>query len=200
MTKPQALSLADLRGKKKPVTRSVEIFLDSDVATEINRAQTRLNDLEERLSQSPQRRDLQIKRDHAEAELERLQAEAAETGAVATFFFRAIGRKAYEKLIEEHPATEEQQREARERGANAGLAPQLARLHWNADTFPPALIAAASYEPKISHEEAWEIFHVSEDWNEGELTTLFVTARSAQEGRDVADLGKSRNGSRPTLD
>ncbi len=198
MTKPQALTLADLRGKKKPVTRSVEIFLDSDVATDINRAQVRLNDLEERLSQSPQRRDLQIKRDQAEAELERLQGEAAEAGAVATFSFRAIGRKAYEQLIEEHPATEEQQREARERGANAGLAPQLSRLHWNADTFPPALIAAASCDPKISHEEAWEMFHVSEDWNEGELTTLFVTARSAQEARDVADLGKSRNGSRPT--
>ncbi len=198
MAEPKALTLADLRGKKKPVTRSVEIFLDSDVATDINRAQVRLNEIEERLSQSPQRRDLQIKRDQAEAELERLQAEAAETGAVATFSFRAIGRKAYEKLIEEHPATEEQQREARERGAAAGLNSQLARLQWNADTFPPALIAAASCEPKISHEEAWEMFHVSEDWNEGELTTLFVTARSAQEGRDVADLGKSRNGSRPT--
>ncbi len=158
MTKPQALSLADLRGKKKPVTRSVEIFLDSEVATDINRAQARLNDLEERLGKDPHRRDLQIKREQVEAELERLQAEAAESGAVATFSFRALGRKAYEKLIEEHPVTKEQQREARERGADVGLPTQIGRLHWNADTFPPALVAAASYEPKISHEEAWKSF------------------------------------------
>ncbi len=194
----KAVSLSDLRGKKKPVTRSVEIFLDSDVAQAVNRAEVALERAEDRLSQRPGDVGLQAKRDEAKVELERLQAEAVETGAVVSFTFRSIGRKAYEKLIEDHPATSEQQKQAREDGQAAGLSAQLSRLQWNSDTFPPALIAAASYEPKITDEEAWELFHVSDDWNSAELTSLFVTARDAQQARDVADLGKSRNGSRPT--
>ncbi len=198
MAEPKALTLADLRGKKKPVTRFVEIFLDSDVATEVNRAQARLEEAEQRLSGRRNDMDLQVKCDQARDELERLQAEAVETGAVVRFSFRSIGRKAYEKLREEHPPTEEQQKQAREEGLSVGLSAEMSRLQWNADTFPPALVAAASYEPKISEEEAWELFHISDDWNQAELTALFVTARDAQQARDVADLGKSRNGSRPT--
>ncbi len=196
--KAKAVTLADLRGKKKPVSRSIEIFLDSDVAQAVNRAEAALERAEERLSQRPSDAALQAKQADAKAELERLQAEASESGAVATFTFRGIGRKAYEQLIEDHPPTEAQQKEAREAGQAAGLPAQFQRLKWNADTFPPALIAAASYEPKITPEEAWEIYHVSENWNDGELTSIFVTAVEAQQARDVADLGKSKAGSRTT--
>ncbi len=198
MSKAKAVPLDHLRGKKRPVTRTVEVFLDSDVAAEVNRARAVLEDIEERISTNKGDLGLQVQRDEARAELERLQDAAVEAGDVVSFTFRSIGRKAYERLIEEHPATEEQQKQAREHGVEAGLAPHLSRLSWNADTFPPALIAAASVDPKISHDEAYELFHVSEDWNQAELTALFVTARDAQQARDVADLGKSRNGSRPT--
>lgn len=192
MTKPDVVSLSDLRGKKKPVVRSVPIFLDSEVAGRVNRAQRVLDQLEERAQANPGELGLQVSRDEAQAELERLQQEAVESGDVVTFTFRSIGRKAYERLIEEHPPTEQQEKDAREEGLAAGLTAQLSRLSWNADTFPPALIAAASVHPKISHDEAWEIYHVSEDWNNAELAALFITARDAQQGRDVADLGKSR--------
>lgn len=195
MSKPKAVPLDHLRGKKKPVTRSVEIFIDSDVAVAVNRISVELAEVEERLTGGRNDLDLQVRRDELKSELERLQDDAIEAGDVVSFSFRSIGRKAYDRLIEEHPPTEEQQKNAREEGLAAGLSPQLSRLSWNADTFPPALIAAASVDPKITHEEAYELFHVSEDWNQAELTALFVTARDAQQVRDQADLGKFRSGS-----
>jgi hypothetical protein len=198
VTKPKAVPLDHLRGKKRPVIRSVSIFLDSEVAEEINRAQVKLAAVEEKLAEARGDVALQKRREDAQGELERLQDRAVEEGDVVSFSFRSIGRKAYDRLVDEHPATDEQQKEARERGLEAGLAPTLSRLSWNADTFPPALVAAASVDPKITHEEAYELFHVSEDWNAAELTALFVTARSAQDTRDVADLGKSGSGSQPT--
>ncbi len=194
MTTPKSVPLEHLRGKKRPVHRSVEIFLDSEVAEEINRAKAELDVIEGQINNSNGDLGLQVQRDEAKAELERLQDAAVEAGDVVSFTFRCIGRKAFERLIEEHPATEEQQKRAREQALAAGLSPQLTRLSWNADTFPPALIAAASVDPKISPDEAYELFHVSTDWNEAELTALFLTARDAQQARDVADLGKSRNG------
>ncbi|HSH58527.1 MAG TPA: hypothetical protein VK988_02585 [Acidimicrobiales bacterium] len=198
MTLAKAVSLSDLRGKKQPVTRSIDIFLNSDVARAIAQAEATLDQAEERLRHRRNDVDLQLERDQAADELERLQQEAVESGAVVAFTFRSVGRKAYERLLEEHPPTEEQIKEAHEMGKAAGLTPQLSRPQFNADTFPPALVALASYEPKIAENEAYELFHVSPDWNEAELTALFVTARDAQQTRDVADLGKLRNGSRPT--
>lgn len=197
MTKAKAVPLDHLRGKKKPVVRSVDIFLDSEAGEAVARAQRTVEEAKERLAESPDDLNLQVRRDDAEAELERLRQEVIDDGAVVAFSFRSIGRKAYQNLIDEHPATEEQQKEAREEGNAIGLSAQLSRLQWNADTFPPALVAAASLEPKITAEEAWEVFHVSEDWNQAELTALFVTARRAQESRDVADLGKLRSGLQP---
>ncbi len=198
MTTPKSVPLDHLRGKKRPVHRSVEIFLDSEVAEEINRAKAELDVIEGQINNSSGDLGLEVQRDEAKAKLERLQDAAVEAGDVVSFTFRSIGRKAFERLIEEHPATEEQQKQAREQALATGLSPHLTRLSWNSDTFPPALIAAASVDPKISHDEAYELFHVSEDWNQAELTALFLTARDAQQARDVADLGKSRNGSRPT--
>ncbi len=192
MTKSNDVSLGELRSKKRPVTRSVDIFLNSEVAEAVNRAQVVLDQIEKRVESNPGELNLQVRRDEARAELERLQEEAIVSGDVVTFTFRSIGRKAYERLIEEHPPTEAQQKDAREEGLAAGLSAQLSRLSWNADTFPPALIAAASVAPKISNEEAWELYNDSDDWNSAELTALFLAARDAQQARAVADLGKSR--------
>jgi hypothetical protein len=199
MTKPKSVSFAELRSRKSPVVRSTEIFLDSDTAEAINRARVEAEAAERLATDKAGDHGAHVRRDEARGILERLQREATETGQVASFSFRSIGRKAFEKLVSEHPATEDQQKEARDRGLEAGLPANLSRLSWNAETFPPALIAASSVEPKITHEEAYELFNVSEDWNAAELTALFVTARSAQDTRDVADLGKLRGGSQPTL-
>jgi hypothetical protein len=190
MTNPKAVPLDRLRGKKQPVVRFTDIFVDVGVAEAINRAKLELETAEGIARNKPGDLSAQVRRDEARAELERLLDQAVEDEQVVRFTFRAIGRKAFERLKEDHPATAEQQKEAREAGLAAGLEPEQARIHWDADKFPPALVAAASLEPKISHDEAWELFHVSEDWNEAELVSLFLAALAAQQGRDVADLGK----------
>jgi hypothetical protein len=198
MVKPKAVPLDHLRGKKKPVVRSIDIFVDDEANEAIREARSELAGRTALAEGKGAGLDAQVRRDEAEARLNQLLDEAAEAGHIVSFSFRAIGRKKFEKLKDEHTPTEDQQKEAREAGLAAGIRAELARLEYNPDTFPPALIAAASLEPKITEEEAWELFHVSEDWNDQEVTDLFLTALSAQQSRDIADLGKSRNGSRRT--
>ena len=195
MSKPKSVPLDHLRGKKRPVVRHTDIFVDEGVAETINRAKLELETAEGIARNKSSDLAAQVRRDEARRELERLQDEAVENEQVVRFTFRGIGRKAFERLKEDHPPTPEQQKQAQEQGLAAGLEAELTRLQWDADKFPPALVAAASLDPKISHDEAWQLFHVSEDWNEAEVTALFVAALSAQQARDSADLGKFRGGS-----
>jgi hypothetical protein len=190
MTIPKGVPLDRLRGKKQPVVRFADIFVDVGVAEAINRAKLELETAEGIARNKPGDLSAQVRRDEARAELERLLDQAVENEQVVRFTFRAIGRKKFEKLKDQHPPTADQQKRAREEGLAAGLEPEHTRLQWDADKFPPALVAAASLEPKITHDEAWELFHVSEDWNEAEMASLFLAALAAQQARDSADLGK----------
>ena len=99
------------------------------------------------------------------ATLEQLLAKPPRTTTVeisvgedkAAMRFRALGSKAYDDLAAAHPPTAKQK-------ADGAV--------WNTDTFPPALIAAASLEPVISVEDAVKIWE-SPDWSRGELFDLF---------------------------
>lgn len=87
-----------------------------------------------------------------------------------TIVFRSIGSRAYDALLTKHPATREQKKDGHS---------------WNIDTFPPALIAASSSDPQISHEDAVQLWE-SDDWSSGELMGLFVAAMKLNgEGLDV---------------
>ncbi len=77
-----------------------------------------------------------------------------------TMLFRAIGTKAYDKLLGKHPPRPEQKIE----GAS-----------YNIDTFGPAIIAACSVEPELSEDEAKQLWD-SDDWSRGEIMTLFRAA------------------------
>jgi hypothetical protein len=201
MGKAKPVPLDHLRGKKKPVVRSTEIFVDSEVADEIAELRAQLDEVERDMDTAARRdggrvaiTDYSRRREELRERIDAAHEAARESGALVSFSFRSLGRKVYQKLIDEHPPTDEQQKEADKRAKELELPQRLARLRWNADTFPPALVAAASHEPKISPDEAWELFHVSEDWNEAEVADLLATAQAAQETRSVADLGKSRRG------
>ncbi len=198
MSTPKSVPIDQLRGKKRPVVRHADIFVNEGVAEAINRAKLELETAEGIARNKTGDLAAQVRRDDARRELERLQEEAVEHEQVVRFTFRGIGRKAFERLKDDHPPTPEQQKSAQEEAVATGVDAELARLRWDADKFPPALVAAASIEPKITHDEAWELFHVSEDWNEAEVTDLFLAALRAQQGRDSADLGKSNSGSTPT--
>lgn len=77
-----------------------------------------------------------------------------------TMKYKALSSKEYDKLIEAHPPT------SREKAKGAV---------YNVDTFAPALIAAVSAEPKLSEEQAAELYN-SPEWSGGEVQTLFVEA------------------------
>ena len=83
---------------------------------------------------------------------------------------RAIGAKEYDDLIAKHPPTSEQKKE----GGS-----------YNVDTFAPALIAACSSEPKLTPNEASEIWN-SPDWSRGEIMELFLASvEVCSKGLDV---------------
>ena len=77
-----------------------------------------------------------------------------------TLKYRAIGMRAYDKLVSEHPP------KASERAEGASF---------NLDTFAPALIAACSVEPEITPSEARAIWD-SPDWSRGDVMVLFRNA------------------------
>lgn len=74
--------------------------------------------------------------------------------------FQALGARDYDKLVAKHPPKAEQRLE----GASFDL-----------DTFAPALIAACSVVPQMTHEDAIEIWE-SEAWSRGDLMVLFRNA------------------------
>lgn len=84
--------------------------------------------------------------------------------------FQAISSKEYDDLIAANPPTSKQRQ-----NGNA----------YNVDTFAPALIAAVSLEPKMTVEQAKEIYF-SPEWATGEVGELFVSAlRVCSSGLDV---------------
>lgn len=93
-----------------------------------------------------------------------------------TLKYQAIGSKAYDKLVSQHPPKNEQRAE--------GAA-------FNIDTFAPALIAACCVEPEMSREDAQGIWD-SEEWSRGDLMVLFRNAVELNNrGIDIpfSDLG-----------
>ena len=78
----------------------------------------------------------------------------------ASFLFRAISRREYDALIDEHPPSK------------AGVARGDV---FNMDTFAPALLSKVIVEPRIP-EDDWRDLWKSPDWSSGELNGLFVTA------------------------
>jgi len=108
----------------------------------------------------------------------------------ATFRFRGIGRLAWRRLLDEHPATDEQQQQHRAAQLERGVMPsQVTKLGWNADTFPPAAIAATCVEPKITEAQARKLWD-SPAWNDGELDKLFSAVLLVNQSDRRVSLGK----------
>lgn len=114
--------------------------------------------------------DLQRKR----ATLDRLRSKKARektvevelpldgSGAVekAELLFRSIGSAEYDRLVTQFPPTPAQKKEG---------------STYNLDKFAPALLANVCVDPKMTPEEAEELW-TSDAWNRGELFNLFREA------------------------
>lgn len=172
----------DWRSKKKAVVSRVTIQLDGEVVAQIealreeylradrnDRQRDAANDVS--LADAPEAPAIQEK-------IDELTESAQETEQ--EFTFRSIGRHAHDELLLSHPPTDEQKKEG---------------YGFNPDTYTPALVAAASYDPKISLQEAAEIWD-DPDWNSGELLQLFFAAQRAQ--AEAGDIPFGRRGTGTT--
>lgn len=100
---------------------------------------------------------------------------AGDGSDVVELRLQALGRRAYDTLVDAHPAVDE---------AKA----------WNSETFVPALIAAVVVEPELTAEGAAKMW---EEWAPGTVLRLFNAALNLCLQDGVAAAGK---GSAPTAD
>jgi hypothetical protein len=191
--KNRPATLDHLRSQKKPMERSVPIVLVDEPGEAFQAAEAALQaaqrDYDTWLADA---RELQIQAlrtmsDSAKSEFlvelpdpngaEERRAplsaakEAVETAkqalddATVWVRFRAIGREAYERLLDEHPPTPEEVAEADSKGE----APPA----YNVETFAPALISASAIDPPMPPEFVTEIWN---EWGSADLTEMFTAA------------------------
>lgn len=82
----------------------------------------------------------------------------------------ALSMKDYDTLLAAHPPTKEQEKDGN---------------GYNPDTFAPAIISAVVTEPKLTLDQAKEIW-AGDQWNRGELRDLFLACTNlCSRGLDV---------------
>lgn len=181
--------LDHLRSRKKPVTKTVWIADDSEVAERYQRAEAEMQ----------LARD--FSRDHplSEAALQEYQEkktayeeiEADMKQSATAYKLRSIGRKKFEKLQADYPITDENR--AKATVENDGKDPGI---EWDPDAFPPMLIAECIVSPVKFEEDDDEAkaefisWITGEEWNLSETSSLFEAAWQVNTIRRVIDLGK----------
>lgn len=158
---------------KKPASAEAYIVVDSDLAVKWRAARAKV----EKFLYSNNEAALRAARE----EVDELRPEVEKAERVIRF--KALGREAYRLLEEqqEHRPTKKQRQDARDNG--------LGEIDHNPLTFPPALLAASSVEPKMTLDEATKLWN-SETWSSGELMLLYTTAMTVNAGSQVVSLGK----------
>lgn len=134
-------------------------------------AAKRLDETENRLPEAPK---IQERIAELRAEVERTAKE---------FRFKEVPRHVYEALIAEFPPSRAE-REASDEP-----------IPWSPDKFPPALIAAASVDPKLDRESAKKLWR---GLPFGEARRLFVAALQPQGKVGAVPLAVSGTGATPT--
>lgn len=184
-------SMSEIIRLKKPNTRSCHILLDSALAHELNELEREIEKLERKIEVRNRSGRGGSLADSSIKELDRLREEfevkeEEAEGFTVEFTFQDIGRKRYDELVKENRPTDEEKKEYKEAGGEGVLA-------YSTETFPARLVALTSVSPKISEEEAFQIF---DEWAEGDLETLFTTALLVC--KEPTSLPKSRAGTAKT--
>lgn len=168
--KPQ--SWQELKAKRTNTRVSVRIPWDGAAADEAARLAAelpRVQDDDARHNRDPQAPEVARRID----ELERRARESE-----VVFSFEGIGRAAYQRMIEAHPATPEQEETAGQ------------KLSFNSDTFPPALMAASCVEPAELRGDLDEWTEIHDEWSTGLVACLWNAALQAN--ARVNEAPKSR--------
>lgn len=171
-----------LRSAKKPATRKVSLCLDPDLGGEYEEAIVAADSARDALKNDPDAKQLPELR-RAVEDADALVAELREQVEPVTqvFTFRSMGRKKFENLMLEHPATQPQK--------DAAVARNEGEPQWNEDTFPQALVAGSLADPPLTFDQVKILFD-DDEWSGPELLTLWTTALAVNQSRRVLDLGK----------
>ncbi len=110
-----------------------------------------------------------------QAQLEAVEKEIGETRQ--TFVFQSIGRKPYSALLDEYKPRPDDEDDK--------------ELGFNAEEFPPRLIALSSHEPEISLKVAREIWD-GDLWSDAETTMLLGAAILAN--KEIVDVPFTNDG------
>lgn len=173
-----------IKSRKKPVRRHVDLCLDSAVADAYDLAVARVRDAESAFSSGNGSRKAV---NEAKAEEER--AHLALLAVSQRFEFQNLSRAAYSDLVEAHPPTEEQRAEAESFGKDLLGRPVRESPDFDIDSFAPALVAACIVEPPLTETEVEEMFN-DPAWTTEELITLYNAANQTNGTSRVVDLGK----------
>ena len=176
MSKKKPTTMADILAAKKPMTVTATAYLDPEAGQKVSEARNahRLAVLAQ--SRRPDAAGADEKVAKAEKALE-AEIEAQSDHAV-DFQFRAVGRKVLDVLQKMHPPSAEEQ-EDHDLSMKAANKP-TSKLAHSPTSFPPALFHAAAVEPRMSLEEATELWD-SEDFSRAELGAIFDAAWNANQ-------------------
>lgn len=165
---PRPTTADRLRKQKTPVTKTVTIYPDTEPLE-------RYSDLASALATAEAREDDETIAD-LQPQVDTARAVVDESAIVLTF--QAIGRKAYDALINAHPPTEE---------ANAEHLKQFGMpAPYDSEGFAVALITASCTDESITEDVVQEFF---DGWNNAEIVELFEAALAANTTRRVVNLG-----------
>lgn len=164
------LTFAELKERKRAGVVRQAIMLDENIGAELSAMGDKAVQLEREIGMRPNSTaGEQAALDSLLDDMRKLRDAAIADGRIAVFRFRALGSDEYEQLVNRHKPTQQQRDEAdREKRAIA----------WNLKTFPPALIAEACIEPRMTVDEASSLYDDPE-WSAGDLGLLFTAANKA---------------------
>ncbi len=166
--------------KREPLERTVQIITSDAPIEAVEEAKKRLNTAELAVTGIDPKKPVALtaaKREVEEARKALQDAYDEQVEATVEMRFRSIGRRAYEEILDQHKPSEEQRKEAEEKNTT---------VNYDYTTFPAALVAACCIEPKMTEEDALDLYN---EWNYSEFSVLFNAALECCTTRRVGDLG-----------
>lgn len=166
--------ISEIRGRKKPPQRRVRIPADDSLVDRYNKTVKEHDKAVRKQGMSNDPNDHRRVKELA-GQMDDLR-QRIENDEIE-FVFQAMPRTRYSELLEEHPPSDEDK--------EAGLA-------FNADTFPPALIAECLIDPEgVDVKEATRIWA---EWSDAECELLLANAIAVNRSLKDIPFTKSDTG------
>ena len=164
------MDFEEIKARKKPNTRTVRVLLDPDLLLDFTRL-TRLHKTAVSVDDKSNKRDTAPA---IQAELDELREKIEDE--TAEFTFRALRRRDYRKLIEDHPPLPADEQD----------------FDFNPETLGPELISRSAVSPELSLQD---VEYLWEEWDDATVTELYSAALLVnKEVRDVPFVFGSYDG------